>query len=560
MDKFIWKMDGDVFDFEKNGQGETNFESDADLVNNNFYSLAPEQDSLQFKSLNATYDLKTHTIICKKVEFIQIGDARIFPDSMILRVRKAAKLDPLRNAVISANYITKFHKFIDANVSIFSRLAYEGNCQFPYYDKDSILTIIPLQSIQYDKDKKETVAIGDIPQNKKFRLSQEFDFYGKLAVRASNPDLFLSGSTRVNHDCAYDKTWFNFSDTINPKKIQIPVNQGMVNSKNEVILSGFAWRNSLKLDSLQIYSGFLSKKENAKDIELTSAHGYVQFNDLANEFQIGSKERLQKRDTLSSLLSLHLGTCSLTGIGAVNIGINFGETTLKAYGKLEYNSTDKKTTSNLNIAIDMSVPREIMEVIADRISSEENLTEMNIKAGKYGLRNNLAYWMGDGYEKIFKEYDEDKLTKMPEKLQQTIFISGVRLESLMGSAAGGRKVERGLISDKNSTVGLVSIAGIPILKELNTRVFFAQRHSSNATQFFGINFDLNEENFYFLNYQMDNQNDATLSFVSNDSNLKKSILAVKINKRKAKNFKFELSEGTDATKLIVKFKSAFQNK
>jgi len=560
MDKFIWKMDGDVFDFEKNGQGETNFESDADLVNNNFYSLAPEQDSLQFKSLNATYDLKTHTIICKKVEFIQIGDARIFPDSMILRVRKAAKLDPLKNAVISANYITKFHKFIDANVTISSRLAYEGNCQFPYYDKDSILTVLALQSIHYDKDKKETVAVGDIPQNKKFMLSKEFDFYGKLVVRASNPYLFLTGSTRVNHNCTYDKTWFNFSDTINPKKIQIPVNQGMINSKNELILSGFAWRNSLNLDSLQIYSGFLSKKEGVKDIELLSALGYVQFNDAANEFQIGSKERLEKRDTLSTLFSLHTGTCMLSGLGAVNIGINFGETYVKAYGKLEYNPTDNKTSSNLNIAIDMPVPKNIMELIADKINSDQNLKEMNIKAGKFGLKNNLAFWMGDENEKIFKEYDEDKLRKMPDQLEQTFFLSGIRLESLMGSASGGRKAERGLITDKNSAVGLVSIAGIPILREVNTQIFFAQRHSSDASQFFGINFNLNEENFYYLNYQMDNQKESTLSFLSNDSNLKKSILAIKTDKRKVKNFKFELAEGSDATKLIVKFKSAFQNR
>jgi hypothetical protein len=558
MDKFIWQMDGEAIDFEKNGSGETNFESDADLVTNNFFSMAPEQDSLQFKSLSATYDLKTQTINCRKVEFIQVGDARIFPDSMKVRIRKAAKMDPLKNAVIIANYLTKFHKFTEANVTINARSAYEGNCLYPYFDRDSLLTVIPMQSIVYRKDKKETIVMGDISESMKFKLSKEFDYFGKISILASNPGLFLSGSTRINHTCSYDKSWFSFSDTINPKKIQIPVNQKQVNTKNELVLSGFAWRNSLKLDSLRIYNGFLSKKERELDIELLTASGYVQYNDEANEFQIGTKSRLQKIDTLSTFYSLHLGTCILSGFGPINLGINYGETTIKAYGKLEYNPSEKKTSSYLNIAIDMQVPKDVMEIIANKIKADENLKELDLKAGKYGLKNNFAFWIADEHEKVFKDFDEDRLKKMPDELDQTLILSGLRLESLMGSAAGGRKAERGFINDKNATVGLVSISGIPVLRELNTRTFFAQRHSSEETQFFGVNFDVNEEKFFYLNHQMDNKNESTLSFVTNDSDLKKTILAVKPKKRKAKNFKFELAEGADATNLIAKFKSVFQ--
>lgn len=558
MDKFIWQMDAEAIDFEKKGVNETNFESDSDLITNNFFSMAPEQDSLQFKSLSATYDLKTQTINCRKVEFVQVGDARIFPDSMTVRIRKAAKMDPLKNAVIIANYITKFHKFTEANVTINSRSAYEGNCLYPYFDRDSLLTVIPMQSIVYRKDKKETVVMGDISESMKFKLSNEFDYFGKISIYASNPGLFLSGSTRINHNCSYDKSWFSFSDTINPKKIQIPVNQKQVNTKNELVLSGFAWRNSLKLDSLRIYNGFLSKKERELDIELLTASGYVQYNDEANEFQIGTKSRLQKIDTLSTFYSLHLGTCILSGFGPINLGINYGETTIKAYGKLEYNPSEKKTSSFLNIAVDMQVPKDVMEIIANKIKADENLKEIDLKAGKYGLKNNFAFWIADEHEKVFKDFDEDRLKKMPDELDQTLILSGLRLESLMGSAAGGRKAERGFINDKNATVGLVSISGIPVLRELNTRTFFAQRHSSEETQFFGVNFDVNEEKFFYLNHQMDNKNESTLSFVTNDSDLKKTILAVKPKKRKAKNFKFELAEGSDATNLIAKFKSVFQ--
>jgi len=114
-------MDGENLEFQKNKGGETSFESGADLTRNNFFSTDEKQDTLQFKSLSAKYDLKTQLILCNSVDYIQVGDARIYPDSSRVRIRKAAAMDSLMNAVIVANYITKYHTFKDAKVKISSR-------------------------------------------------------------------------------------------------------------------------------------------------------------------------------------------------------------------------------------------------------------------------------------------------------------------------------------------------------------------------------------------------------------------------------------------------------
>jgi len=137
MDKFTWFIDGESLDFKKNKGGETTFESGADLARNNFYSTQANQDSLQFKSLSAKYDLKTQLILCDAVSYIQVGDARIFPDSSRVRIRKAALMDTLKNASILANYITKFHRFENAEIFIGGRMSYNGKGLFPYYDRDS---------------------------------------------------------------------------------------------------------------------------------------------------------------------------------------------------------------------------------------------------------------------------------------------------------------------------------------------------------------------------------------------------------------------------------------
>ena len=102
MDKFFWYMDKANVDFEKAKSQKTTFEAGADLDESNFFSMHEDQDTLQFRSLLASYDLKLQTLFCNKVEYVRVGDAKIYPDSMKVTVRKNAVMDPLKNAKIVA--------------------------------------------------------------------------------------------------------------------------------------------------------------------------------------------------------------------------------------------------------------------------------------------------------------------------------------------------------------------------------------------------------------------------------------------------------------------------
>ena len=189
------------------------------LVKYYFYSTQAKQDSLQFKSLSAKYDLKTQLILCDAVEYIQVGDARIFPDSSRVRIRKAAVMDTLKNAKVLANYITKFHRFEQAEIQIAGRMAYSGKGIYPYYDRDSTRSDIRIQSLSYVQTK--TIAKGEISDKADFKLSPEFAYFGKVQIEASHPGLLLDGSTKLFHPCTFDKSWMTFKDTIIAKQIQI---------------------------------------------------------------------------------------------------------------------------------------------------------------------------------------------------------------------------------------------------------------------------------------------------------------------------------------------------
>jgi hypothetical protein len=554
MDRFTWFMDGESIDFEKDKTGETSFESSAGLVKENFFSLNKQQESLRFKSLSAKYDLKQQAIFCSKVDFVEVGDAKIFPDSGLIVVRKGAAIDPLKNAQIVANDVDTFHRFIHANIQIISGNKFEGVCEFPYRDRDNNVTIIPMKSIKGERTL--TVANGEILEKDNFKLSKEFDYYGKIDVYSNSKALSLDGSMRLNHSCKYDRSWMKFTDKVEAKNVQIPIAEKVVNAKNERLAVGFLWRDTPKMDSLRIYPAFLSKQEGTNDPYLFSANGYIQFNERANEFQIGSKDRLNKRDSLSNLLTLHLGTCFLTGFGDINLGVNYGEVKIDGYGKVDYNTEDQKTNISMNARISIPVSKDVIESLGNKLKVIEEFPELDLKKPSYGLQFNFARWIGnDKAEDVFKDYDEDKLKKMPDGLDQTFVFAGLQLESYGTSKGGGRKVEKGLIS-RQKQVGLVSVNGSPVLKMVDLQMFFNQTYSDESGQSFYWDFSTPSEKKYFMYYGLDKK-DGDLGFYSNDESFKKTITDIKADKRKAKNFKFDLIDDANALNLLAKFNGYF---
>lgn len=561
MDRFTWFMDGESITLEKDKNGETSFETSADLVKNNFFSMNKEQDTLQFKSLSAKYDLKLQTIFCGNVEFVQVGDARIYPDSMKLNIRKKAVIDPMKNASIVTNLITKLHKFTDATVQVKGRYDFTAVGKYPYVDRDNKTSMIQLKSIKYSKaDKsKVTIAEGEILEKENFKLSREFDYYGNVKIISSNPGLLLTGATRLVHNCKYEKSWMKFSDTILAKNIQIPIAAEPVNAKNEKLAVGFLWRDTEKMDSLRIYPAFLSKQEGVRDPLLFGSAGYVQFNDRANEFQIASKNRLNRKDSLSNILSLHLGTCFLTGNGEINLGINYGEIKMDGFGKIEYNSDELKTNIVMNARVTIPLAKDALQSLGNKLKMVEEFEALDLKKPIYGLRNNFTKWVGpENAEDLFKDYDEDKLKKLPSGLDNSFLISGLQLESYGMSKSSSKKSDKGLIS-RQKKVGLIGVNGIPVLKMVDLQMFFNQMPSEKSEQGFSWYFTTPAENTYFMYYFMDKK-DGELGFYSNDETFKKTITDIKPDKRKTKNFKFGVIDEGSGFNLIAKFKGYYSNR
>jgi hypothetical protein len=533
MDKFQWFMDKDELQLEKGSEADVSIDAGLDLAQPNFFSTHPKQDSLQFRAPKARYDLKQKTIFCDKVPYLEIADARIFTDSMKVIVRKNAKMDPFNNARIVANYITKYHNFVRVNVEVTGRRAYSGSGDYPYYDQDSVLTYIAMKRISLDTS-FQTISSGSIDVKDGFKLSKEFDYYGKVAINASNPLITFDGATRINHTCEkFERNWLSFASQIDPRNIQIPVGDKMKNLDGQAINAGIVWRNSAMVDSIALYPTFLSKLVESSDPVIMTASGFLQYNPGAKEFQIASKDKLLNRAEKGNFLSLHTESCSLNGEGVVNLGMDYGDVAIDLVGNARYDQSTAITTLNLTARVSMAIDKGIMRDLATRLSTVENLKPINFN--QITLSEAILQWTDQKTaDKVKSDYTiNGEFKKVPAEMETAMVITGLKLQSFNNPSME----EKGLITSGASAV-IVNIFDKPLMKMVPMKVFFQQIYSESGGDRFGLMFNTPAGLQYYFDYQMVKK-DGTMKIISDDQDLTNAILAIKEEKRKTRNFFYE---------------------
>ncbi|MDX1653268.1 MAG: hypothetical protein R3277_12295 [Brumimicrobium sp.] len=533
IDQFTWLMDSDDIELEKAEGKDLSIEGNMDLVGPNFFSTHPKQDSLQFRSPKAKFSLKERTIYCSETKYIEVADARIFPDSMKVIIRKNAKMDPFDNAEIVANFITKYHKIINAHAEITARRAYTASGDYPYIDIDKNEYLIHMDNIHLDTT-FQTVARGKVENSAGFKLSPQFDFYGDVQMMAANPLLTFSGATRINHDCdKFEKNWMSFSAPIDPENIQIPVKENMQDLEGNNISVGILWRHSDVMDSVALYPTFLSQVQGKDDPVVITASGFLQYNAGAKEFQIGSKEKLINRGAPGNYISLHTTSCSMNGDGRINLGMDYGNLETAAVGVINYSQEKQETTMNITLAIRAPLDQKIFENIGKRIVETQGLNDADFSSTT--LEQAIAEWVDQKTaDKIKSDYTLKKeFKRVPKEMEDAIIITGLRLTSY--EKFGDQ--QRGL---KTSTdqAAIVNMYGQPVMKYVPLKMFAEQRTATGDR--LGILIDIPGSYLYFMDY--DNRKTGTFNILSNDTELNESIDGLKPDKRKIKKFMYQTTK------------------
>lgn len=498
MDRFKWYMDQGDIELESDRTAAVGNE-DLQLSGSNFISTRADQDSLSFMAPKARYDLKKHLITASDVQYIQVADALVTPDSMRVRIRKSAVLDPLNNAVITANYVTKHHRIYNAVVDIKAKRSYTAKGDIDYVDENQKSFKITLNEIKVDTG-LQTVARGRITQDQDFQLSPAFDFFGDVSLTASIKELTFAGSTRIQHGCdGLAKNWMKFSGPIDPAEVFIPVADTLYDDQGALIGAGVHLTDE---DPFKVYGTFLSRMTDPKDRAIISARGLLYFDKTRKEYMISNKDKIRKRDLPGDLVSLAVDNCLIQGDGRIKHGVDLGRINLTNVGGLRYEADGAKLSTEEVMIMDFFFLDNAMERMAAEVMAYPDLKPVDITKTYYErmLREVLGLERSD---KLISELSiKGEIKKLPDEVVKPLVLADVKMH--------WDGPEQSWLSE--GPIGIASILKRPVYRYVKGKVHLERKRSGDIMS---VYLALDDQTYYFFQYTRNNlyaySSDATFN-------------------------------------------------
>jgi hypothetical protein len=425
MDRFKWYMDSEdieLGDDQKKLDG--NVENALDLDGPAFISTHPKQDSLRFFAPAAKYNTRKYIINCKNVPFINVADARIYPDNGEVTIYKNAVMDTLEKAKISANTVTKYHTIRNVTANIFGRYSYLANGDYQYLDENDNAFNIKFTTIKPDTA-RETIAEGKITEKEKFKFNDYFSFAGNVRLKASEQYLFFDGGTQIVHGCKrIKKAYLKFNGEINPKDILIPIPKDAVDMNGKPVVNAIMY----SMDTTAIYSGFLSLRNSRNDKELVNADGFLTFEPEAKEYRISNKEKLVEQSLPGNYLTLNTEDCKIYGEGKFELGAELGQVELNTVGNATHflnDSVDINLLMTINFFFESKAIKAMskdLQVYANSAPATDFGSELYTK----GIAELVGKERADRLISELNLYGEIK--KFPDELEKTFFFNNVNMK------------------------------------------------------------------------------------------------------------------------------------
>lgn len=537
--KFTWDMQtkqialGDMKDMN------------TDKCDLHFYSVHPKQDTLNFLSPYATYDLKNFIIQAKQVPYIDIADSRVIPNKdSVVTVRKEAYMDTVRNAKLIADRFNKYHTVYDATFFIKGRNNFSGNGMYDYIDEDNKKHPLPLAKIKVDTSMR-VYGSGSLAPEDEFKLSSVYSYYGDYRMNSNHPYLTFNGNVLIATECAKIKPeWFQFIGEINPAEIFIPVNDNMVSVDSNAVGASLY----MNVRPIGIYTAFTSQKHNVQDIPIISTNnGFLFYDKTTRNYKVGPKEKILDDTKSGDLITFHREYCNTKGEGNLNLGVDFGQIKTKVAGSLVQNMNSGRITLESFTAIDFMFDAGVLKIIADTLNNRLNQKQPSLTSASF--KKCFTEFVGtekaDEYLAEFQTYGNFRNNKLPKELEHTITFS--KLDMVWDSAAPAYR--------SVGQIGIYSIGSTIVNKSFNGFVEYAHLYEGDILS---IYIELDKGNWIFFNYS-----EGEMQFVTSESfkSLMQTVNGIKEPKRtmevskKEAPYKYEVGSEALKRQFVERFRS-----
>jgi hypothetical protein len=517
MDEFTWKMKKNNIDItSSNAKMTTNPDGTVNFTGPEFISIHPKQDSLRFFAPHASFDLNNFIISASEVPYINVADSRIKPDSGNVTILKDAVMKTLFNATIIANNVTKYHTLYNATVNITARKNYSASGKYDYVDELKKKQTIFFADIKVDTT-YQTFADASIADTSHFMLNPNFEFKGKVHLRASDQFLTFDGTTFIQHGCnTVGKSWFKFRSQIDPLNIYIPVTDNPVDGDDNPLAASIMSTTTLS-DSNQFYTAFLSKRLSKNDVEVLSASGYLYFDKSSREYRIASKEKLVERSLVGNYLSLNANKCIVYGEGKMNLGTDLGQVKITYVGNATHDLNRDSAYFDMMLLVDFFFSNDALDKMGDAMNNPSNtLPAVNFGRPVYekGLRELVGKEKADKVISEMNLYGRPK--HFPDELEKSLFITDLKMYWDPKS--------KSYIS--NGQIGIGNIRKTQVNKMVNGWVQLKRKKGGDELN---IYLEIDANTWYYFNYT-----NGIMQVVSSKEDFNNIIKGVKDDDRKQK--------------------------
>lgn len=425
MDRFKWFMDSEEIQLgDENKKLDANTENALDLEGPEFISVHPKQDSLRFLAPAAKYDIRKNIIRTLNVPFINVADARVFPNEGKVTIFKGAVMDTLKDANILANTVTKYHNIRNVTANIYGRKNYLASGEYQYLDENNQPYLIKFATIKPDTT-GQTISEGTIPESANFKFNDFFSFAGKVKLFAAEQFLTFEGGTRIVHNCGkLGKSYLQFSGEINPKEILIPLPKDAKDVNGGPVGSGIIYGP----DTNMVYSSFVSPRGGRNDKDVLVADGFLAYDKASKEYRISNKEKLVERNLPGNYLSLNTTNCVVEGEGTFDIGADYGQVKLTTVGNAVHSTINDSAVFNFIMIVDFFFENSAIKKMAKDAEVYLNTltpTDFGSTLFSRGLTEVIGKERTDKAISDLNLYGEMK--KFPDELEKPLFFSDVKM-------------------------------------------------------------------------------------------------------------------------------------
>lgn len=518
MERFKWFMDSEEIQLgDDQKKLDANTENALDLEGPEFISVHPKQDSLRFIAPAAKYNTRKYIINCINVPFINVADARLYPDSGKVTIFKNAVIDTLKNSTIVANTVTKYHTITHVIANIFSRKNYLASGEYEYLDENKKAYLIKFNTIKPDTT-GQTVSEGTIGEDANFQFNDYFSFAGKVFLFASNKFLTYDGGTKIVHNCGkIGKAYLKFNGEIDPNDILIPLPPKATDMNDQAVGSAIIYSP----DTNMVYSSFVSLRGGKKDIDVVSADGFLGFNREKKEYVITNKEKFVEQSLPGNYISLNTNNCKVYAEGKMELGADLGQVKLNAFGIATHNTINDSATFELMSTLDFFFDKGALKKMTKDIEVYLNAltpVDFNSQVVNKGFIEILGKEKGDKVISDLNLYGSIK--RMPNELDKTFVMTNTQMKY--------DKLSRSFVSI--GKIGLGTINGNDIYKQIPGHIQIKKQKGGDILNLY---VELDPQTWYFFSYFK-----GVMSVVSSNAEFNKII-----KETKPKDRKQEVKEG-----------------